>query len=746
MTNRIMFKFSITIVSVFIANILLAQSGKLKKADQYFDLLAYHSAIPLYEELKGSSSDSPQLKAKLAMSYFKMGEMVKAAENYAQAFQSALDIEAEHYLTYAQTLKQLGKYTEADSWMLKYDQKLAGTLIGKNFEKNKNYLENIRNTSPHFELSKVSFNTSEADFGGYYRSDADMLYFVSSRDTDPVKWAYGWNGRSFLDVYTYARNGDGKIQRLGKKVNSKYHEGPLCFSSNNRSVLFTRNNLQKGKLRKDAKGIQNLKLFIADVSTDGKWSNVRELNINSKDYSVGHPALSPDGKTLYFVSDMPGGSGGADLYKASIATDGTIGKPENLGSLVNTEGQEMFPWISPQGQLFFASNGLTGLGGLDIFVAELDENGKVRAIQHGGPVINSQWDDFALAFLPDGKSGYVSSNRDGGLGGDDIYSFTLIKPFVFKTVLSGQVTDVATGSPLPNALISLLDDKGTTIATVTADPNGAYSFAVDPGKNYNLVFSNPGYDAQNKTVEIADNATAVTANGDLSRTPAFGLLCLVTDAASSQPLDNVAVVIKDTKTGKVLLDSSTPASGTLSVSLENVKIGDNLNLEITLSREGYLSKSQTLNIGINKPGMINLHELMDVQLSKVEVGIDLATIIDIKPIYFDLGKATIRKDAAIELDKIVKVMNDYPNMEIELGSHTDCRGSIASNTTLSDKRAKASAEYIQKKISNPSRIYGKGYGETKLKVDCPCEGTVKSNCSEEQHQQNRRTEFIIIKM
>ena len=733
-------------ILVFLVNTIIAQTGKLKKADQYYDLLAYSEAIPIYEDLKSSAINRPEISAKLALSYFHIGNMVGATENYALAFQSEQELAAEHYFTYAQALKQLGKYTESDSWMVKYDQKVAGSLIGKNFLKNKDYLQSINNTAPHFEVGKVSFNTEEEDFGGYYSSVQNMLYFVSSRATNPIRWSYGWNGHSFLDLYTYSENSKGQTKRLSSKINSKFHEGPLCFFNNNKNVLLTRNNLQKGKLRKDSKGIQNLKLFIADVNASGQWSNIREVNINSREYSVGHPAVSPDGKTLYFVSDMPGGSGGADLYKASISLDGTIGKPENLGSLVNTEGQEMFPWISPQGQLFFASNGLTGLGGLDIFVAELDENGKIRAVQHGGPVINTQWDDFGLAFLPDGKSGYVSSNREGGLGGDDIYSFNLIRPFVFKTLLSGQITDLNTGSPLPNGTVTLLDEEGNVLGTDEADADGAYSFEVEPGKNYKLVFNNAGYDTQDKTLSVPENASSIISNGELSRTPTFGLMCLVTDAANSQPLDNVAVIIKDIKTGKILLSSSTPVSGSVITSLDNVKLGDNLNLEITLTRDGYLSKSQTLNLGITKPGMINLHELMDVQLAKVEVGIDLATIIDIKPIYFDLGKATIRKDAAIELDKIVKVMNDYPNMEIELGSHTDCRGSMASNTALSDKRAKASAEYIRKKISNPARIYGKGYGETKLKVDCPCEGAVKSSCSEDEHQKNRRTEFIIIKM
>ena len=180
--------------------------------------------------------------------------------------------------------------------------------------------------------------------------------------------------------------------------------------------------------------------------------------------------------------------------------------------------------------------------------------------------------------------------------------------------------------------------------------------------------------------------------------------------------------------------------------LSKNKVNDQLNYTITLSKTGYLTKSLDFNYKIEKAGLINLNEKLDVSLGKVEIGVDLSSLINIKPIYFDLGKYVIRKDAAIELDKIVKVMNEYPSMQIELGSHTDCRSSIASNLKLSDNRAKASADYIKKRISNPQRIYGKGYGESKLKVDCPCEGTVKSNCSEEEHQKNRRTEFIIIKM
>jgi outer membrane protein OmpA-like peptidoglycan-associated protein len=220
----------------------------------------------------------------------------------------------------------------------------------------------------------------------------------------------------------------------------------------------------------------------------------------------------------------------------------------------------------------------------------------------------------------------------------------------------------------------------------------------------------------------------------------------VTDAESGSILQGAQVTITVPASGNGILAGTTNEEGRVDSGLENVKIGDQLKINVTISKEGYLTKTVDVTLNITQPGVINIHEMMDASIGKMEVGVDLATLIDIKPIYFDLGKSLIRKDAAKELDKIVKVMNDYPTMVVELGSHTDCRGSIASNSALSDRRAKASAEYIKARITNPERIYGKGYGESQLKVDCPCEGTVKSTCPESEHQKNRRTEFLIIKM
>lgn len=730
-------------------NLVSGQTRKLESADRYFELLAYDRAIPLYESLVGSKSDSPLLKTKLAQSYLFNNQLNLAVETYSQVFSSNPQVSVEHYFYYSQALKEVGKYKEADEWMSKYDKLQPTSRIADNFEKNRNYLMTINNGEKHFTIGNVAFNSTQSDFGGYQSKKKNALYFISSRGSNPIQCSYGWNGDNFLDLYSISAISSNQIKkaiRIKKRINSRYHEGPLCFNSEETKVYFTRNNLSSGKSRKDAKGIQNLMLYVADVDQKGKWSNINPLKLNSKDYSIGHPSISTDGKTLYFVSDMPGGFGGADLYKAVILDDGNIGTPENLGNSINTEGQEMFPWIAPNGQLFFSSNGLTGLGGLDFFVAELSPKGTVNAIQHCGKEINSNQDDFGLSFMQDGKTGYFSSNRIGGKGGDDIYSFSLIRPFIFKLILTGTVTDIATKTILPGTVIKLLDENFQEIDKTIADENGQYIFTLEPTKTYKLQFENNAYNSESVQVPNENPSGNIVLNGELSKLPEFGLSCIVLDSENSNPMQGVAISVKDKKTGKILMNSVSGATGSLQSVLDNIKIGDELDLEVSISKEGYLSKKESLKVTVTKAGMINIHEYMNSNLAKVEVGIDLATIIDIKPIYFDLGKSNIRKDAAIELDKIVKIMNEYPNMEIELGSHTDCRGSIASNATLSKSRAQASAEYIKKRILNPQRIYGKGFGESKLKVDCPCEGTVKSSCSEDEHQKNRRTEFIIIKM
>ena len=293
------------------------------------------------------------------------------------------------------------------------------------------------------------------------------------------------------------------------------------------------------------------------------------------------------------------------------------------------------------------------------------------------------------------------------------------------------------------------DIDGNTIASTIADENGHYNFDLEPETEYNLEVSKDDYfdnSGNISTVDKDESSSEINLDLALEKDPGLSLHCLITDKASGLPLDSVSLKITDEKTGVEFLVAITPETGDVLKAIADKKIGDALNYKIEINREGYLSKTVNYIANIEKPGVIEVQENIDLTMTKMDIGMDLSKLIDIKPIYFDLGKYVIRPDAALELDKIVKIMNEYPSMVVELGSHTDCRGSIASNATLSDNRAKASASYIQARIANPERIYGKGYGESKLITNCPCEGTVKSTCPETEHQKNRRTEFLIIKM
>lgn len=717
------------------------QSGKLKKADSYFNRLSYAYAAQLYEELIGSEVDSPALKSKLAYSYLKMDNYTKSVEYYGKMIESS-EAKPEDYYHYAYVLKQSGNYAESDKWMNKYSNAAQADLRGQLFLGNTGYKSKIEKTAPFFSLTNLDLNTGVADFGGYYNPSQNQMYFITARKKRVfVKKEWSWNANRFLDLYSTTVSTDNKLgsPKRVSKVNTKFHEGPLAFSPDGKTVYFTRNNISSGKKRRDGQKIQNLKLYIAQVDENGKWTEEKEFPYNSKDYSVGHPVLTSDGKTMYFVSDKPGGMGGADIYKAAVLENGTFGEMINLGNKINTEGQEMFPFIDAEERLFFSTDGHPGLGGLDVFVAFL-ENGKVGKIHSLGIPVNSQFDDFAFNLSKDLKTGFVSSNREGGKGGDDIYAVQLIRPITFGVTIKGTAKDKK-GEIVPNAKIDLKDDKGNVIGTVTADENGAYSFEAEYEKNYALAGSKTDYFDGKNTANTFTNEQVVIADVILEKDPGLSLYALITDKKTGKPLENVSVYLVDNMTNKSK-KITTPASGDFREALFGKKLNDRGSYNLVLQKEGYFSKTVTYNTLFDKPGQYDIHAILDLGLDP-EVK-DLSEMVQINPINFDLNKYVIRPDAAKELDKIVDVMNKYPNMVVELGSHTDCRASKAYNMKLSDNRAKASAEYIKKKITNPSRIYGKGYGESRLLNNCACEGPVKSDCPEEEHEKNRRTEFKVI--
>ncbi len=750
-------KLTLYLFLMLVVSVGFSQTRKEVKGKKYFKAYSYAEAIG---KLKKIDNKTTEVDRMLAESYLKTGDL-ENAESYYASVVNATDHTADDIYTYASVLRLNKKYSESDAWMKKFHKLNKNDSRGLEYASKQAYYKTLEKDNGQFRISNLDINTPQSDFGASYYKN--KVVFASSREgVLPVRRRWNWNGLAFLNLYV--ANNDGTnilsgVDVFNSKINRKYHEGPAAFSKDGNFMIYTRNNYKK----KDSLGVVRLEMFSMEY-IDDKWTNHKAFSLNNPEYSVGHASLTADGKTVYFASDMPGGHGGVDIYKSTRNEDGTWSKPTNLGSKINTEGNETFPFIhESENTLFFASDGKVGLGGLDIFVAQLT-NGAIGTVENLGAPINSNRDDFAFTLDANEKGGFFSSNREGGKGDDDLYSFKLIKPFVFGKTIQGVAKDKE-GNLLAGSEVSLYQG-GELIETVTTDEEGAFMFFADADKEYELTGTKADYFDAKNTANTKTDDNIINVDLVLEKDPGLSLYGLITDKATGKPLKDVHVTLIDNFSGKETLDINTPTSGDFRQALPGKKIKERISYQVKLEKEGYLGKSLTFNKEITQAGEINLTEAMDIALEKIEVGVDLAKIIDLKPIYFDLAKYNIRKDAAIELDKIVKVMKDNPNMVIELGSHTDSRGSNASNLRLSDKRAKASAAYIVKQGIAKSRITGKGYGESKpntineeMHKQYPYFdlgqvlteayiNKLKSNTKrfKEAHQLNRRTEFIIVKM
>ena len=725
----------IFIIFCFILPISFFGQSSLKKANNHYNNYSYTKVI---EKLEGEKKQiNTDAQRKLADSYKITGNFAAADSVYSIIMQAS-DKTPQDIYAYAQILKMNAKYAEAQKEMDAYSALNAADSRTKLFNQNKTYTIDLLKDKGQFEVKNLDVNSPEQDFGVTYFKN-EIVYTSSKHDINAAYRRWNGNNLPFLDLYIGKVEENGEITNSKKmsSLNKKYHEGPSSYNKAGTIIIYTQDNYQS----KSSDGIRKLELMESTFK-DGKWSEKIPFALNDKEYSVGHPSLSADGNTLYFASDMPGGIGGVDIYRVIRNADGTWGKAENLGEKINTEGNEMFPFLHESGMFFFSSDGRPGLGGLDVFVSQLKNNQFTKVINLGTPV-NGSKDDFSFVLNESKTKGYFASNREGGKGDDDIYSFNLLKQFQFGKTIKGVALDKA-GEILANVKVELVDDNGKLINTVVTDKNGAYSFDVENAGAYKLSGQKESYVSGKNNVSISEEQEIAEANVILEKDPGLSLVAIITDGVTKKVLDGAKVTILEDG-NKPFDNFITKADQGYRKTLPNNKVGDKLNYKIKIEKSGYLTKEVDFNYLISKTGDINVHEALDITLSKLEVGGDLAKMIDIKPIYFDLGKFTIRKDAAVELDKIVKIMNEYPNMEVELGSHTDCRATAVFNEKLSGNRANASAEYIKKSITKPERISGKGYGESKLKNGCACEGTVKSKCTEEEHQQNRRTEFIILK-
>lgn len=635
-----------TAIAFFAFITLQAQDSKLASADKKYEKYAFVDAIKTYERVAEKGYKSVDLFQKLGNAYYFNAELEKANKWYSELFAMNQPVEPEYYYRYSQTLKATGDYVKANQVLEQFNQKKAEDIRAKNYSENKNYLDVIKANSGRYNVETTTINSEYSDYGTSFYNQ--KLLFTSARDTGGfAKKRHTWTNQSFTKIYASEVMADGSLgkpEKFNTSINSKFNESTPVITKDGKTIYFTRNNYNDGKKGKNAEKVTLLKIYKGTLDGE-KWTNIKELPFTSNEYSVAHPALSPDEKTLYFSSDMPGTLGGSDLFKVAINADGSFGTPVNLGKGINTEGRETFPNVTDENELYFASDGQLGLGGLDVFVAKINSDGTFGEAKNVGSPVNGPKDDFAYIIDTKTRKGFFSSNRDSEKGYDDIYSFLETKKMACEQLLAGTIIDKETGLPIANAKITLSDASFNVVKVVTADQNGKYTFEVECGTTYYIKGEKTGYNTAEQKVVVPET-----------------------------------------------------------------------------------SGETTVVIELEKP------------VKQVTVGTDLAKTFGIKIIYFDLDKSDIRQDAAIDLAKIVDVMKEYPTMKVDVRSHTDSRATKKYNEKLSDRRAKSTISWMIGDGIQKERLSGKGYGETQLVNKC-ADGV---ECSEEEHQLNRRSEFIIM--
>ncbi len=770
----------------------LAQSLN-QQADRQFDQLAYAQAADLYERALSSPSDlnlteRRAVLARLAFSYRKLNDTRKAERVYRELMTTG-ELPAEYasaYLYFAQALASNGNYKEAQVAYEKYGTLQPNDGRGTQFSKLYRDVSVLTKNAGSYRVEFLDLNTRKAEFSPVRYKDG--LVFVSAAGTgNGLKRVFSWNNSSFLDLYylpdvkslrsnntariggsapkppvdKYARAarslgrddftaptandtrtvgfyggnnlnadlgyGDRPVsptERFSQTLNTKYHEGPATFTKNGSRVIFTRNNYTNGSYRTSKDGINKLKLYTA-TQINGVWSEPQELPFNSDEFSTGHPALSADDQRLYFVSDRPGGRGGTDIY-VSKWTNGKWGQPVNLGPEINTKGSEMFPFVDAKGNLYVASDGHAGLGGLDLFFAQLSDDGsRAKNLRNLGEPLNSAKDDFGIVTDGDRTGGYFSSNRKNGGSDDDVYRFSRQGPLFPCRELVVSVFDAESKEPLANTSVAIENNRAGKQRDVQTDAEGLLRLCMDAESDFYFLASRTGYLANKVGFSTRDLSDDQPSRLDI-------------------PLAKPQELKPTTLRGRVLTQTEhQPIAGARVIAVNEC---DNTVQEATSDAQGVYFFSAFPGCAYTLEAMKENMGSTGSRITKEGVGsTDLylfkkGDIVKVENIYYDLDKADIRPDAALELDKLVALMAKYPAMTLELRSHTDSRATAKYNETLSGKRAKAVVAYLKKKGVAAKRLRAKGYGETELLNKC-ADGV---NCPDEEHQQNRRTEIKIL--
>lgn len=754
----------------------------------------------------------------LGYTYQQLGDHAKAESYFRQLLELGEPTGKNQtaYLYYAQALAYNGKMAEAEDMYVRYEA-IKPTLgvvppsrnAGGSATAKVNYrVENLAINTPNAEFSPAYFREGLVYVAGKGTSGAstspdkgclDLFYIpdrtalaatgtlaadgtvTALRPAGEIGGVNPANRRLGRDIYTRPTANDSRTaasfapigfseglnlaggsnrtpvaEEFSKDLNTKYHEGPLTFSADGSTLFFTRNNYNEGKSRKSSDNVNKLKLYTAQLR-DGGWADIREMSFNSDEYSTGHPALSRDGKSLYFVSDRPGGKGGTDVYVSRLENT-TWSAPLNLGAPINTKGDEMFPFVDERGNLYFASSGQPGgMGGLDIYFASLSTGDATPTIVHLDAPINSKMDDFGLITDASRSTGYFSSNRLNG--DDDLFRFVRESSLFGCRNLTLRVFDEGSSVPLDSVTITVkVQGEGRDAQVLTADADGVVNMCLEAENNFLFEMAKDGYLTgtlgfstagltDDKSTQLGASLIKLTvlAPETLPSLPsrittgadhnewesgdsitASTLRGTVTGEVDKKPLEGVKIILKNECDGQT---KQTVTGPTGRFSFELV---EGCDYTLVASKPMYGTNTNA----IRKIPEKSTPKLVSANLMMIKAG-DLVTLDNIN---YDSGQWEVKPTAGRELDKMVATMRKYPSLRIEIGSHTDSQGDAKFNQYLSERRAKAALNYMASKGIARNRLVAKGYGESQLLNKCQ-DGVL---CTEEEHQRNRRTDFKIL--
>ena len=640
----------------FISCIFLMSCGIERKANKAFVLGKYQNSIDLYKKVVDKNQNNGKANYYIAESYRLSNRSKEAAAFYAKAGGSGIDPDSVQFY-HAQSLKANSKYADARKELEEMIKRSSNTALKDRAKAELDglaYLEKLNQTESFYRVKNLELiNSPQAEYSPVFLNNE--LYFTSSRGNDKI---YEATGTPYTDIYKVASRGAIvdviTVSVLPDGINtSSINDGCITFSPDGKTMVFAKGNSTKRKSTED------VDLYISRFR-NGSWSEPVMININEPGSWDSSPAFSPDGRTLYFASNRKSRGrnqisyGGTDIYSAQMDTRGRFSRVRNLGPEINTAGNELFPYIAEDAKLYFASDGHPGYGGLDLFVVKRAAGKTV--IENLAQPMNSPGDDFGIfLFRPD--RGFYTSNREGGKGDDDIYTFINEDPNlkVINYYLQGiTYTRDKDGNLqiLPNTKVNLLDGRGDIMQDYVTGDDGKFLFRVYENEDYTMVGETDGY---------------------------------------------------------------------------------------LIKRQPYTTKGKAVDPSTLKDLITNISLDTLIVLDKIEIN---KTFV-LENIYYNFNRAEIREDAAKELDKLVQLLVDNPEIKIELGSHTDSVDTDSFNMLLSQRRAESAVTYIVQNGIAPDRIVAKGYGESK-----PIARNTNPDGSDnpDGRQKNRRTEFKILEV